>query len=257
MLRILYLCLAQFFLLTGAASAAPASSNTCEKEWAQVRADSRFSSITSKITQFESYAPSCAGSGLYEVLLAQLYIEEKDLGKAKQVLENALRQKMPHRKEILFKEAIIYGINQDLPHAEDIFKSLIRDYPKSYEGYSGLGDILLGQHRPKESIEQYEKANSFQPTVAAYRNLVIAYTQDGRFEDATNAFDKYYRSDKSALGDRDAALSVALAYEKQGQLEVADGALRALLNAKPEVKDDKVFVELFRKVNAELLAKKK
>jgi hypothetical protein len=48
---------------------------------------------------------------------------------------------------------------------------------------------------------------------------------------------------------------VAVAYEKQGELEVADGALRALLKSKPGIKDDKEFVALFRKVNAELSQK--
>jgi tetratricopeptide (TPR) repeat protein len=256
MLRLRYLPLAAFFLMEIASAAPPVAKDTCEKQYKELQTNPLFPSASSKIRVFESYAFLCEGSGLYEVQLAQLYIEANDFRKAQQIVDNALKQHLAHRRELLFKEAITYGLNQDLRHAQEISKLLIQDYPNSYEGYSSLGVLFFTQHQPKESIEQYEKANSLQPTVAAYRNLVIAYTQVGRFEDATNAFDKYYRADHTALGDRDAAISAAVAYSKQGKLEVADGALRGLLKTKPEVKDDKEFVTLFRQVNAALSQKK-
>jgi tetratricopeptide (TPR) repeat protein len=253
--RIAWLYVAVLFQVAEASGASLPVKNTCEKQYKELQTNPLYASTASKIKVFEADAFLCAGSGLYEVQLAQLYIEAGDLGKAKQILDEALKQNMPHRKELLFKETVVYGSRLDLKHAEEIDRLLIRDYPNSFEGYSGLGTVFLVQNRPKESIEQYEKANSLQQTVAAYRNLVIAYTKVGRYEDATSAFDKYYRADRTALGDRDVAMSVAVAYEKQGELEVADGALRALLKSKPGIKDDKEFVALFRKVNAELSQK--
>jgi tetratricopeptide (TPR) repeat protein len=248
--------LAQIVLLAATGAASAATKGTCEKEWDQLQGDSRFATVPAKIKQFEGYASSCAGSGLYEVQLSRLYMREKDFAKAEDLLDNALKQNMPHRKEILFQEGIIYGADQDLVRAEATYKILIRDYPDSHEGYSGLGDVLLAQRRAKESIEQYERAIALQPSSTTYRNLVLAYVQERRFSDAIGAFDKYYRLDNGAFGDRDAVMSAALAYAKQGELELADGALRGLLKARPGVKDDVAFVNLFRKVNEALLAKK-
>jgi tetratricopeptide (TPR) repeat protein len=257
-LRPRYLLLAPFFLVAVASAAAPVAKDTCEKQYKELQTNPLFPTAASKIKQFESYAFLCAGSGFYEVQLAELYMqsEARDLGKAKQIVENALKQNMPYRKVLLFKDASIYLAGSDLAHAEEIYKILIRDYPNSHEGYSGLGVVLLVQHRPKESIDQYEKANSLQPSELAYRNLVIVYTQEGRYQDATNAFDMYYRFNNGAIGDRDAAFTAALAYANQGKFEFADGTLRGLLQAKPELKDDKGFVELSRKVNAALGQKK-
>jgi tetratricopeptide (TPR) repeat protein len=251
-----YLSWAQFLLTAVAFAAGPSSQNTCEKEWDQLQADPRFASTASKIKQFESYASFCAGSGLYEVQLGQLYMDAKDFDKARRIVEDALKQNTPHRRELLFKDATTFLANQDLARAQDIFQTVIREYPNSYEGYSGLGVVFLIQHRAKESIEQYEKANSILPSMLAYRNLVIVYTQEGRYRDATNAFDNYYRFDSDAIGDRDAAFTAALAYANQGKLEFADGTLRGLLHAKPELKDDKAIIELSRKVNEAMHAKK-
>jgi tetratricopeptide (TPR) repeat protein len=255
-LRPRYLLWAVFFLVAVASAAAPTAKQTCEKQFMQLQTNPLFASTSSKIKQFQSYAFLCEGSGLYEAQLAQLYIDAKDFVKARQVVQGALKQGMPHRKELMFKDGIIYLANLDLTHAQAVFKSVAHDFPNSYEGYSGLGVVLLLQHHPKESIEQYEKANSLQPSEVAYRNLVIVYTQEGRYQDATNAFDMYYRFNNGALGDRDAAFTAALAYANQGKLELADGTLKGLLKAKPEVKDDKGFVALFQKVNAALGQKK-
>jgi hypothetical protein len=52
-------------------------------------------------------------------------------------------------------------------------------------------------------------------------------------------------------------VSAAIAYAQQGKLELADGTLRGLLTTRPEMKDDKTFVQMFRQVNADLNAKKK
>jgi tetratricopeptide (TPR) repeat protein len=128
-----YLLLAQFLVVTVVNATGLTSKDICEKEWTQLQTDSRFASNTSKVKQFESYAPSCAGSGLYEVQLSQLYLEANDLAKAKQPLENALKQNMPHRRELLFKEAVVYLLNQDLTKAQDTFQTLIKDYPDSYD----------------------------------------------------------------------------------------------------------------------------
>jgi tetratricopeptide (TPR) repeat protein len=257
MFRLRYLLLAHCLLASSVGAANSARKSTCEKEWAELKSDSRFVSTTSKIERFESFAPICAGSGLYEVQLSQLYLEARQFSKAEQVLETALKNNLPHRKELLFKEGIAYFISQDLTRAQNTFKTLIREFPESYEGYSGLGGILLAQHQPKDSIEQYEKANSLNPSAVANRNLTIAYTQVRRYPEASSAFDMYYRLDNTAFGDRDAAISAAIAYAQQGKLELADGTLRGLLTTRPEMKDDKTFVQMFRQVNADLNAKKK
>jgi tetratricopeptide (TPR) repeat protein len=258
MIRFRYLLLALLFPVAVANAASPPAKNTCEKQFKELQTNPLYASTASKIKVFEADAFLCAGSGFYEVQLAELYMqpEARDLGKAKRIVENALNKNMPYRKELLFKDFAIYLASLDLDHAQEIAILLVRDYPNSYHGYSGLGVVRLLQHRPKESIEQYEKANSLQPSELAYRSLVIVYTQEGRYQDATNAFDMYYRFNNGAIGDRDAAFAAALAYANQGKLEFADGTLKGLLKAKPEVKDDKGFVALFQKVTAALGQKK-
>jgi tetratricopeptide (TPR) repeat protein len=254
MLNIRFLLLAPIFLATLTSAATPIAKGTCEKQYRELQTNPLFPTTASKIKVFESYAFMCAGSGLYEARLANLYMlsDSQNLSKAKQILDDALRHSLPHRPGLLEKQAIFYQLSGDLTHAQEVDRLLIHDYPNSHEGYSGLAASLFALGKIKESIELYEKANSLQPTSVGYRGLVIAYTLDRRYPDASKAFDQYFRRDSSAFGDRDAVMAVSYAYERQDELELADGTLRGLLKAKPQVKDDQAFVKLFRKVNLEL-----
>ena len=219
--------------------AATVNTNKCDEEWKQVLDDKRFSDIQRKIKRWESLAPTCGRSGLYESRLGALYTRGKMFEKAQTIIEQGLAQKTSYEKELLSGLADIDLIKQDWGRAGQAYELIIKKFPDWYDGYQGLGSVKLSQQNFIEAVKYLNEANKYQHHVTTYRQLTIAHHQLNQHEQAIKALNAAFELDQELIvKDRDAMLSGAISYTKIGKYKVASGIIGMLLEARPDLRGD-------------------
>jgi len=225
--------------------AATVNTNKCEEEWIQVVDDKRFPDLQSKIKQWESLAPKCAGSGLYEFRLGNLYTQGKQFDKARRSIERGLSYKTTHEGELCIGMGDIYLLTNDTSAAEKQFKLVVQKYPDWFLGYQKLGTTDLVRQRFGEAIKWMEEANKRQQHVFTYRELTIAHHQLGQHEEAIKAMDIAFELDPGFIvKDRDAMLSGAVSFAKVKKYKAASGVIGMLLEARPDLRNDAEIIRV-------------
>ena len=216
----------------GWASAATAvcTVNTCEAEWGQVQALPRF---PDQLARWQALAPECAGSGLYEVRLTGLLTVTGRYGEARQAARAGLALNTPYRKELLAANAAISLNTMQLADAQKQYQALIASYPDYFDGYCGMGALMLMERRFPDAIAYLNQAALHQQSWIIYRHLTIAYAQLHQHQRAVEAFDKAYRLNPRVVGDKDAIHAAIRSLMFLGNYRAAEGAVNLLLNANP------------------------
>lgn len=228
-----------------ASIAATVNTNKCEEEWKQVLDDRQFSDIQSKIKHWESLAPRCAHSGLYEFRLGNLYTQAKQLEKAKALIKEGLAYKTEHDGELRLGMGDIYLFANDINGAEKEYKAVVQKYPDWFAGYQKLGTVAIARLKFNEAIKWMEEANKKQRHAFTYRELTIAHHQLNQHEQAIKALNAAFELDQNLIvKDRDAMLSGAISYTKIGKYKVANGIIGMLLEARPDLRSDAEVVRI-------------
>lgn len=214
------------------ASAATATGNadTCEAEWSQVEALPGFAD---QLVRWRALAPKCARSGLYEVRLAGLLTETSRYDEAREAVRSGLDLDTPYRKELLGARAAISLNTMQLADAQKQYQTLIASYPDYFDGYCGMGALMLMERKFREAVDYLNQAARHQQSWIIYRHLTIAYAQLHQHKEAVDAFDKAYRLNPSVVGDKDAIHAAARSLMFLGNYRAADGAIKLLLHANP------------------------
>lgn len=231
------LALAWTSLLATSAMAASVSNTPCNAEWEKTL--KQFPKPDDRILEWSSLSEKCANSGIYESRLSTLYALAGLYDKARKVAEAGLALKTLYEKDLLGAIADADLAEQKFDRAFQQYEALIKAYPDWYDGYYGVGTIKLIQGKYEEAVRYLNEANrrdqQYAPT---YRNLTLAYHKLGQHEETVKAINSAYQLNKGIVRDRDAMLSAARSYALLGKYKVADGFLKMLLEAKPEVVND-------------------
>lgn len=204
--------------------------NTCDGEWSQVAALPQFQD---RLARWRALAPKCARSGLYEVRLAGLLTLVGRYDEAKQAVHTGLALGTPYKKQLLSAMAAIALNTMRLADAKKEYQALIASYPDYFDGYCGMGALMLMERKFPEAVDYLNEAARRQQVWIIYRHLTIAYAQLHRHQQAVEAFDKAYRLNPDVVGDKDSIHAAARSLMFLGNYRAADGAIKMLLKANP------------------------
>jgi tetratricopeptide (TPR) repeat protein len=231
---ILFAVLAVLAVLGAAPSATAVTNivnvNICDAEWTAVEALPRFAD---RVSRWQALAPKCARSGLYEARLATLETLFGRYDEAREAVRAGLALDSPYKKELLSTMAGV-ALNQgQLADAQKQYQALITSYPNYYDGYCGIGAIMLIERKFPEAVRYLNEAAQYAQAPIIYRHLTIAYHQLHQNQQAVDAFDKAYRLNHDIVRDKDATHAVTRALMFLGNYRAADGAVKLLLEANP------------------------
>ena len=234
----------------GARTARPARNvDTCDTELSQVQA---LPNRTDQLARWRQLAPKCAKSGLYEVRLAELLTLTGRYEEATQAVRDGLALDTPYRKELLGARAAISLNMLHLANAQKQYQALIASYPDYFDGYCGMGALMLMERKFPEAVDYLNQAARHGQSWLIYRHLTIAYAQLHQDQQAVDAFDKAYRSNPRVVGDKDAIHAAIRSLMFLGNYRAADGAVKMLLKANPAAGADPEVQQSERIIQQEL-----
>jgi tetratricopeptide (TPR) repeat protein len=202
----------------------------CDAEWTQVEALPGFAD---RLSRWRALAAKCANSGMYEARLATLQTLLGWYDEARGTVRAGLALDTPYKKNLLSTMAGI-ALNQgQLVDAQRQYQALIVSYPDYFDGYCGMGTIMLTERKFAEAIRYLNEAAKREQVPIIYRQLTISYHQLHQNQQAVEAFDKAYRLNPRIVRDKDATHAAARALMFLGNYRAADGAVKLLLEANP------------------------
>ena len=236
---------------SAAARAATPTTNvdTCDTEWSQVLA---LPNRTDQIARWRHLAPKCAKSGLYEVRLTGLLTVTGQYEEATEAVRGGLALDTPYRKDLLGARAAISLSKLQLADAQKQYQALIASYPDYFEGYCGMGALMVMERKFPEAVDYLNQAARHGQVWIIYRHLTIAYAQLHQNQQAVDAFDKAFRLNPGVVGDKDAIHSAIRSLMFLGNYRAADGAVKMLLKANPAAGADPEVQQSERIIQQEL-----
>jgi len=233
----------------GARTATPTTVDTCDTEWSQVQA---LPNWTDQLARWQQLAPKCAKSGLYEVRLTGLLTVTGQYEEATKAVRGGLALDTPYRKELLGARAAISLSTLQLADAQKQFQALIASYPDYFDGYCGMGALMVMERKFPEAVDYLNQAARHGQSWLIYRHLTIAYAQLHQHQQAVDAFDKAYRLNPGVVGDKDAIHSAIRSLMFLGNYPAAYGAVKLLLKANPAAGADPEVQQSERIIQQEL-----
>jgi len=109
----------------------------------------------------------------------------------------------------------------NLKEAEQIYRTILNEYPNDTLVYYNLACVLFDEGRPYEAIPYYQKALQRDPkNIGTYNDLGLTLHETGQFEEAIKCYRKALLLDPNYV---DVYYNLALALEERGDL---DGAIQ-------------------------------
>ena len=115
--------------------------------------------------------------------LGQFHLNRGDYAAAEKDFQLALQKSrtLGLREESLVSLGTINGINNNLAQSEIYLREAVKINPKNSDAWAGLGNLAWIREHPDEAISFYEKALSLRPdNYEAAINLAIAYDKTGQ-----------------------------------------------------------------------------
>ncbi|MFT5368609.1 MAG: tetratricopeptide (TPR) repeat protein [Candidatus Latescibacterota bacterium] len=94
--------------------------------------------------------------------LAALYHREKDWDQTEKLYKRLLTQQ-PHATDILFKLGYIYMSQKNYAEARPLFETLTQQTPKNWQGFAYLGQCLHAQGHTTAAVRAYQRALKLKP----------------------------------------------------------------------------------------------
>jgi tetratricopeptide (TPR) repeat protein len=139
----------------------------------------------------------------------------------------------PYKKELLGADAAITLNMMQLDKAQQQYQALIDSYPDYFDGYCGMGAVMLERRKFAEALDYLNQAARHGQSWIIYRHLTVAYAQLHQDEQAVQALDKAYRLHPQIVGDKDAMKAGARSLISLRNYRAADGTIKLLLRANP------------------------
>lgn len=222
----------------------------CTTEWHRLGEISK--SNDEMIRGWVALSEKCANSGLYEARVALLYGVGNQWGDARKAVEAGLALKTDYGKELTSTLANVEMAEGKLDASLRRYESLIKQYPQFADGYSGAGAVKIAQHKYADALPFLVAAKNYGPSADIYRNLIIANTQIGHYDEAVAAIKDGYAFDKSIAENKEAMHGAAIAYAHLGNFKLAEGMLKMLFQAHPDAAHDPEIAKTFRYIKKSL-----
>lgn len=220
------------------------ASDTCSAEYMRIINDASIPDIAAKVTRWEALQSKCASSGLYEFRLGLLYSQAKRFDDAKMALDRGSKTKGSPAREYQYAYAELELAKGNIPQAQSRYEKLRVDYPDWYLPYFSLGQISVAQQKYAVAKSYFEESLQHEPHAETYGFLATCTHQLGLDKETIEYMNKALAADPSMAGYRNGMIAAALSAIKLGQLQHATNALALLVKAKPEVKNDAEFLRL-------------
>lgn len=248
-------CIATLVVLGGSTWATAATTmsnvNTCDTEWTQVEALPHF---PDRLARWRTLAPQCAKTGIYEARLAALLTLVGRYEEAREAVRAGLALDSPYKKQLLSTMAGISLNTGQLSEAQREFQALIAAYPDYFDGYCGMGALMLMERKLPEAVRYLSEAARRQQAWIVYRHLTIAYFGLHQYRQAVEAFDRAYRLNPNVVADKDAIDAATRSLIVLGNYRAADGAIKLLLGANPTASADPEIQQTERTIQEKLQA---
>jgi tetratricopeptide (TPR) repeat protein len=151
------------------------------------------------------------------------------LDEAEQICRQAVQRNSKDVNMVALLGAVLVKTRQPV-EAERYLRRAISLVPSFAKPYEDLGRLLVERKRPKDAVPVLEKAVYLDPKMeAAHFALGQALAMLGKGREADESFEKAF-----ALNPKRKALAVAARHHKEGRLEEAERAYRAILRKDPD-----------------------
>jgi tetratricopeptide (TPR) repeat protein len=186
----------------------------------------------------------CVNSGIFELELGRLYLINKDYENAKEQFSKGLKNATGYEKELELSVGNILMSQADYDGAISVYSKVIEKYPDFYLPYLHMGLCYLGLGKYIDSISNYNKSITLNPTYEAYANISLSYFSTKNCQEALKSIDSAMSIDQERLlRDRDPMLVAVRCYADDGKFEVSRNLLAILLRNDSEIKHDKEFIK--------------
>lgn len=229
----------------------------CEAAWIKASAqyiNQEHADYEGLLHYWEGSSTQCEGSVAYESRKAFIYAFLDQPEKAKLVISKIKKKtKFDYLVELVslqieVKEKIL-GNNLDLNALKKIrgkYVEYINRYPQVSDGYAQLGGIQILLKEFPESLVSLIKAKELaipqQMQAGLYRNLVIAYFENGKYKEAYDAAGVAISLQKYVTDDKFFMYSLAKTEASLGKYEEAQTALKVIASKVPNIKSDPDFI---------------
>jgi len=220
------------------------ASDACDVEYMHIINDASIPGIAGKVTRWEALRPKCASSGLYEFRLGLLYSHAKRFDDAKMAFDRGSKTKGAPVREYQYGYAELELAKGNIPQAQSRYERLKADYPDWYLPYFSLGQISLSKQKYAEAKSYFEESLQREPQAETYAFLATCSHQLGLDKETIEYMNKALAADPSMAGYRNGMIAAALSALKLGQLQHATNALAILAKAKPDIKNDAEFLRM-------------
>lgn len=187
----------------------------------------RAGQLNEAISSYRQAVESAPQVPEYPAALGRLFIDQRNLGAARQILEGGLRQN-PANAEILnelgkvsllegrteeaasyFRKALPSGVMSNyastlmklekFPDAERAYLVAIASNPGDSDLYYNLGNLYLAQQQYTNAVQLYQNALKYQSNLPeAHYQMGIAYAQMGQRANAVQSLRNYLNASPSA-----------------------------------------------------------
>ena len=240
-----------FFLAFGFVS--PAYS-ACDQEWAEIYSNSSLSN-DSKIQRWEGLKPNCSGKASYDHRLAFVYSQSGKFDDAERILRESIKKYSdPNDLAVLEydlidleRERLFYAGSASSESLKNVLEKIhkhIEKYRNHSLGYSAAAGLYLLLAENESAAEYSQKAISIEPDYLAFRTLAIASTNLDNYDQAIASAISASELNPGFRRDIDLMMSAAYAYISIGDVRNAKAALGALLQERPEIKEQEGFNRL-------------
>lgn len=217
------------------AAATASNADTCDDAWSRV---ALLQPLPHRLASWQTLGSKCGKSGLYEVRLAGLLTLLGRYDDARNAVRTGLALDTPYEKQLLSAGAAVELNAMRLGDAERQYRALITSYPDYYDGYCGMGALMLMKRNIPEAVRYLNEATQHEHVWIIYRHLTVAYAQLHEWQRAVAAFSNAYQLNPQVIGDRDSAYAAALSLMYLGKFRLADGTIKLLLKANPAAAAD-------------------
>lgn len=224
------------------------SNDFCELEWNNLLLNEAYSNnLPKKIDFWLDFESKCNDSDFYYLKLGWLFIEAGDFNKANKAFVSGSKITGAYQVDIelglidLTFQRATRGLNLDLALVNKSKREMelfIKDNLNRSDAYALMSGIQLVLKEYQTSIKYAEKAIEFGHIPVAYRNMAISYGQLGKAGETVEFAGKAVGLSPSLEGDRDLMLAASMGYYELGNIELAYGTMRLLIDANPSLIKD-------------------
>ncbi len=189
--------LSVLLLSTAQEASASVLAQQCDEQSAAIL--SSFANDQERVTQMLGLESACAGTGIYEARLAQLYSETRDFAEGEAVAEQALLLESPYENEILVALVHLALQQREDEQAALHVTELATKYPDWPRSMVTAARVLQIAFAHEAAIALLESANEIEESGEAYLFLSGLLYSNGEYDEALEVREKALTLDPSLM----------------------------------------------------------